>query len=271
MTNRPRKLLSELFREVRLTGGSYVIVEGRSDVTFFQVWARKLHFNPAPIFLEVDRLEVGPDILMSYNFNDSQRSRVVVVAREAFEREVSLRCVADRDTGCNVDNNNFETLLWTDYPAIESYAMTRSVLDLMNISIFRNRYNADDLFNDLSRILSLIYSLRLKVSNLPALNYDKSFPQRGVLEKFTLERAVSDQHKELAKTCAPSKATDPRKVSYGHDIASLLFFHDKQFFKGTLHITDVAQLEDQMLKVVEMDGNYRTEPLFQQLEHWLNA
>lgn len=169
----PRQRLNEYFLEIKLTNRKHIVVEGRTDQRFFRVWLDGLRDIEAQVAVTaVESLEVPTADLFAIGLADSNRSRVIVVAAKASESGANLRCIADRDCGHDVVNHIYDTLLWTDYPAIESYAVEARTLDIANqLSFGGHLPSADQLLGPLSFALSELFAVRCHHQHLPKPNH----------------------------------------------------------------------------------------------------
>ncbi|MCC9144117.1 MULTISPECIES: hypothetical protein [unclassified Arthrobacter] len=181
--------------------------------------------------------------------------------------------MADRDTGYGIEEHQYATLLWTDYPSLESYAADIPTLERANLLSFAGRLPpAREVFEGLRHALRELYAVRAKHPHLKQPNYDAGFPKKGKdLSKFEVAKTVDPS---IASACAKydrSSEEDVRRYAYGHDIAALLLaVYGKELKKNAgLHTPDAV--EGALKSAVQAVGSYKSEPLFVRLADWLVA
>jgi hypothetical protein len=268
----PRQRLTEYFLEVELTARKHVVVEGRSDERFLRAWLRGLPGCPSVTITPVENLDIPPDVLVDSGLTDGNRSRVLVVGARAADRGVPVRCVADRDCGQNVEEFDFETVVWTDYPAIESYVVSEHVLDTANLLSFGERLpGAEVLIRGLAFALRELYAVRTHHPHLPRPNYSAGLDRRTPqLECFDVTAVVpTPLRPEIPKYQRPDAKSDPRTYAYGHDVAELLLAAFANALKNQAGLRTLEAVENALRSAIQAEGSYRDEALFRRLLAWL--
>lgn len=274
MESHPRILISELMREAQLTKRPNLIVEGQSDKRFFGTWISGFANDRDVAITCVDNIEIPVGELDALGLNDGNRSRVICMASKADLAGCGqlFRCVADRDAGHGVENFNLETLLWTDFPAIESYALEPRVWDYANQISFNGLLpSSEQLWRPLDRALSELFSIRVQVEHLSAPNVGKGFT--------TKEKRISDFDARLTiesgvlgriewRLYSPVDS-DIRERAYGHDIANIIFEAYRQKFKRNLHITGVGAIENALKSAMLYTREHENHDLFRLIREWI--
>lgn len=271
MADVPRTLMDELFLEIELTNVRYIIVEGPSDARFFRAWLADCDLGPQTAVLYVDEIDVSSEMVRSLGLNDGNRSRVIVFSMRAAERMIDLRCIADRDCGHGIEDYSHDTLLWTDFPALESYAVTEAVLDRANLLSFAEKLPpARELVPRLAFALRELYAVRLRHPHLPGPKYSAGFAQKtSSLEDFDVVRAVEARIRSEVPGYERPIDADPRNFAYGHDIAELLLAAYGNALKNTVGLAKREAVEAALMNAVLAVGAFRDSPLFVQLRHWI--
>jgi hypothetical protein len=265
----PRQQLKELFKEIRLTGQKHIIVEGRADAHFIRAWIQNSHGRTDVVVTPVEYLEVSDSVIFTLNLLDSNRSRVIVVALEAAEKRVNLRCVAHRDCGHGVAEHQYETLLWTDYPAMESYAVDEQNLNTANLLNFGAQLpDANELLAPISFALRELYAVRCHHQDLERPKYEAGLGTRSLAE-FDVTATVHVSIRPHVEGYSRPDFVDPRGYGYGHDIGELLLEAFGNALKNRSGLRTLAAVEAALRSAIQVTGRYESEPLFVQLQEWI--
>ena len=268
----PRQRLAEYFLEVELTARKHIVVEGRSDERFFRAWLQDVPDCPAVTITPVENLEVSPGDLAESGLADGNRGRALAVAVRAATRGTVLRCVVDLDCGQNVDEYKCPTVVWTDFPAIESYAVKEEVLEKANLLSFGGRLpSGKALLPALSFALREIFAVRLRHPNLAKPNYSAGLnKQQPKLENFNVSAAVpASVRSNVVEYPRPDAEADPRTYAYGHDVAELLLAAFANALKNQAGLRTLEAVEGALRSAIQAEGSYVEEGLFQQLRTWI--
>ncbi|WP_307608117.1 hypothetical protein [Pseudarthrobacter sp. W1I19] len=264
--------LAELFLEIALTSQKHIIVEGRTDENFFKAWLQDADPAETVVVTPVENLEVGPDEVLGIGLSDGNRSRVVYVAMRAEKDDVDLRCVADRDCGHNVETHNYEQLLWTDYPSIESYALDGVTLQKANLLSFNGRLpDGGVLLGMLVPALRDLYAVRAANEHLERPNYAAGVGKNRSLATFNVSLTVHPSLRSQVAGYAKPTSRDPREFAYGHDIGELLLAAFGNVLKNNVGLVTLGAVEAALRSAVQAVGSYKTEPLFIRLHSWISA
>jgi hypothetical protein len=272
MTKKPLQRLSEFAAEVRFTGSKYLVVEGRRDRGFFTQWFAGLEFDGVarPTVVAVGGLEIGAGDLSSLGLNDGERSRVVFVAVFADAEKLDLvRCVADRDAGHDLSRFMASTLLWTDFPALESYGFEPAVLDALNHLFFGDRLPCGEkLVALMSPMLLELYAVRMHNEHMPRPDLSKAVSMKKGQFRFHVASAVPPAIAPMVSTYTRPTFADARSHSYGHDIGALLFVLFGNVVRTQVGIKDQDILEDMLRAAFLMTADLKALPLFREIADW---
>lgn len=272
MSDLPSLELEELFLETSLTSNRHIVVEGPSDARFLRAWAQDIAGGQYVVVTSVETLNIAPDGPISLGLNDGNRARVVFVAREAQEKSADLRCVADRDCGHQVEKHTYDTLEWTDYPALESYAVQAAVLDRANLLSFREKLpEAAELLPSLAFALRELFTVRMHNEHLEKPKYSAGLKSNDrSLSSFDVAAAVRGKiSDDVSSYERPSENQDPRSYAYGHDIAELLLAVYGNTLKNQVGLGGREAIEDALRGAVQVVGTYGDEAMFRSLAAWV--
>ncbi|QZQ55577.1 hypothetical protein KZI27_01525 [Curtobacterium sp. TC1] len=266
----PRLSLDELFLEVSLTNQKHLVVEGRTDERFLRAWLRAAADSHPVAVTPVENLEVDAFELASHGLSDGARGRVLIVALHAHEQGIDIRCVADRDTGSSVAAHSYDTLLWTDYPAIESYALHAETLDLANLLSFNEQLpSGAELVDSLTDPLRELFAIRSMHPNLQRPNYGAAFKGGGSLRQFDSSKVVPPEIQAVMSAYPRPEDADSRLFAYGHDIGELLLGAYGGKLKNKAGLANLGAVEAALRSALLLSGYIATEPLFLKLSVWV--
>jgi hypothetical protein len=272
MNDLPRIKVEELLLEVSLTSKRHILVEGASDDRFFRAWAKDIAGGERVVVTSIERIEVPSQWLIDNGLNDGNRARLVVVAGRAHAASIDLRCVADRDCGHNVQEHTYATLVWTDFPALESYAVHESVLDRANLLSFAEKLPpASDLLPGLAFALGELFAVRSVNEHLPKPNYQAGLKKNGAsFASFDVAAAVDvTLRPHIESYMRPSGSDDPRTYAYGHDVAELLLIVYGNTLKNKVGLSNRDAVEGALRSAIQAVGAYKEEPMFRGLAAWV--
>lgn len=267
MAQPPRQTTQEFVREVARTGDRYVVVEGRADVGFYSLWLRRQIASVTgahvPHIVSVDSIQVDPGLLFDLRLPDSNRSRVLALAAD--QTAENLWFLADRDCDHGMEVVSAQNLLWTDFPALESYALTAGVLDCVNLLFLGGRLpDGAAVVEEVVPILRQLYTIRLYNPNLPEPNLDRAFYGKDPV-RFDIEKAVPPELRpEVPKYEIPAFA-DPRSVAYGHDVAAVLMHRFANVIGNQAKISRVDVLEKALRSCLVNDPDLHKQSMFSRL------
>jgi len=226
------------------------------------------------VVTSVEALELPAGAVYEMGLNEGNRSDVMYVAMRASQLAIDVRCVIDYDCGQYLDEHEYAALRWTDFPAIESYALEEETLNRANLVNFREVLpSAAELMPGLTFALSELYAVRLKHLNLPEPRYSAGLSrQKPSLSEFDVEATVDVGIRPLiAEYPRPGKQDDPRSYAYGHDIAALLLATYGNKLKNTAGLLHRDAVEGALVSAMLAIGTYKTEHLFEGLTAWVAA
>lgn len=264
-----RKTLKEFRHELNLSLDRHVVVEGYSDRNFYSAWLDAHDALDGISVQVVGTIEIGNSLLEELNLPDAERSRVIALASVSQEYSRNLLCIADRDTGNDVNRFNYDSLLWTDYPALESYILHPKLFRIAHRMCFQGRLkDSESLLAELSSALFKLWQVRLKNPHLPSPNYKRGVKSGGGLDGFDPFAATTSAGGVDASALNEEPPADARVYAYGHDVAALLFAAYSNKIKNSLKIPSVEVLEKMMCSVVVSSPELATESLFRRLYGW---
>jgi hypothetical protein len=267
----PRQRVEEFLLEVGLSERRHIVVEGPTDARFLRAWLESIGLEGAAEVTTVGSLDVPTHRVLGLGFQDGERGRVVVVAQLACESDVDLRCIADRDCGHGVDAiRGCDILLWTDFPAIESYVVDQPTLDKANLVSFEERLpEAKTLLPMMGFALRELFAVRLKHENLPEPKYSAGLKRGTSLAQFDVGATVSPHIAAAVDEYVRPTAPDVRAVAYGHDVAELLWAAYPNVFKNQLGYKSRETLERALLGALLLSRSCFEMTLFREVEAWL--
>lgn len=272
MSSVPRQRLAEFLLEVQLTSRKHLVVEGRADERFIRAFLQGADGSRSVTITPVEKLEISMEDLVPLGFPDGNRGRVVVVAVRALQGDVTLLCIADRDCGHRVDEFCIETLLWTDFPAIESYAVTADILEKANLLGFGGRLpDGNILLAALSHALRELFAVRLQNPYLGRPNYAAGLQAKApALDKFEVRETLSPALRSKVDAYPrPDIDEDPRAYAYGHDVGELLLAAFANALKNQAGLKNLEAVEGALRSAIQAEGSYVNEPLFRKLATWI--
>ncbi|WP_156913903.1 hypothetical protein [Brevibacterium album] len=284
-TDESRRLtVEERLLEIRLSRKKHLIVEGNSDQRFYQSWFSMLGRGDDLVVSSVDEIDVSRESIESLGVTVGNRGAVVSFAHAASGSNETpafsskIRCIIDRDLGqeLNIECGNF--LLVTDFPALESYAMTREVLEAANLLGFcRAIPDIDAAFEGLKYALGALFAVRLQYPHLPRPRYEKGIKassSRDLREfdvKVSVDASIVDMDETDWTVRSERRGEDCRTFAYGHDISELLLAAYSNRFKNKSGITKIEVIEEAMLSAMMRVGEFESRPLFVAVKSWVHA
>lgn len=270
----PGLKVSELLLETALISRRHIVVEGASDSRFFRAWAKDTVGGERVVVTSVDAIDIDLQGLLDVGLNDGNRSYVIFVALMAHSESANLRCIADRDCGHNVAAHQYSTLLWTDFPALESYALEESTLDRANLLSFKEKLpEASVLLPDLAFALSELFAVRKQHEHMAKPRYQAGFKTRdSQLASFDVAATVNESIRaNVASYSRPPNDADPRTYAYGHDIVALLLAVYGNALKNQAGLNSQEAVEGALRSATQIVGAYKYEPMFSELAAWVAA
>jgi hypothetical protein len=270
----PRILADELLLEIQLTSIKHIVVEGVTDQRFIQAWISHSIEDATVTVTPIDSIEVDDQDVITLGLNLGNRSRVISLAQKAslIEGEVNITCVADRDTGSDIDNHNYPNLVWTDYPALESYCLEPETLHIANLLSFAEQLpDGAALLSALSEPLRELFAVRLANAHLPSPNYSAALGPSRSLSAFKVELALAPHVRPLVASYPRPQDDDPRRFGYGHDIAQLLMAAFGGVLRNKAHLGDVGAVESALKSAMLAHGTFQEESMFTHLRAWMTT
>lgn len=276
----PTRLLSELSTEAMIGGYRVLVVEGPSDMRYLQKWCSDLGWHVTAIDVtSIDSREVsfGPE---AYKNN---RAKVVTCAR-AEVVDASVRFLIDLDLGAD-DLTDVPGLLVTDFPSLESYALTDAVLHRLLVHLDRVEHHAIDPAGRRREVGAAIQILVEKLAGylVPLLALRRVHATAGTLEfvedlrRFRVSGSDELDVERIRLVLKlpegleipdglPATCTALQEWAYGHDIARSLWalWSDLRVRNG---LKDSDDLERLLLSLVDPQ-DLRSLPLFVSLGEW---
>ena len=270
----PRLRPQEMIREAELTKQKFLVVEGPTDRNFYSRWLTgnvgQGLSGQEVIVVAVETIDLPAEDLLQIGLNDGNRSRVLLFASLAADSAADIRFIADRDCGHNVSDFKMHGLLWTDYPALESYAFTGQILGILNAHFLGERLPSGDvLVRDLSKVLLELFTVRMHNEHLPTPNLAKGFPKNSKKPSdFDVSKTVDSSIGAASVTYVRPQFVDPREIVYGHDLAEILMHLYGNAIKTQAGYSRSEALENAMRAVLLIEKSIGSEPLFVELGSW---
>ncbi|MCP1410833.1 hypothetical protein [Paenarthrobacter sp. A20] len=268
--------MSELAREVTLTRSKYLIVEGHSDRRFYREWIRTIDVRweesyQEPYILAVSDIDVPDEVLLSQNVAVGHRSRVLHLSETLSDFPERVRCVADLDCGEYREQFASRILLWTDFPALESYGFSPSVLDVLNRNILSDKLPSGTVLVEMLKdAFADLYVVRMQNPHMTSPSVNKGVLKTGQdYAGYDVRKAVSPDVAGRIDDYTPPTYSDAREVVYGHDLALLLLSIYGNQIKNQCGIRDEKALENCIRMSILLEGSFVRLPLFKSLAAWI--
>lgn len=267
-----RKTLREFRHELNLSRDKHLIVEGYTDRNFYTAWLDSQDSLDGISVQVVGAIEVDNGLVSELGLPDAERSRVIALASETQDFREKVLCVADRDTGVGVEEFRYLTLVWTDFPALESYVMHPKLFRIAHRICLQGRIkNASTLHAELSEALLKLWRVRIGHPNLKMPNYKKGLKNGVGLEEFNVFAAVDAEAPVAVDSSKAEDLGDIRRVAYGHDISGLLFAAYAGQIKNTLHLASKEALERSLCAAIVNAPEMAEEHLFVRMRSWASG
>lgn len=274
---RPRLTVRELRREENLTGRCCIVVEGASDLSFMKGWLIKKGLSHVAFPENISSIEIDDSHVSDLGLIIGNRGRVIALAKileNAGERRI--KCVADRDLGDGLEQFNFSTLLWTDYPAVESYGACEKVINYVNAVHCKEVLPVgESFFAALWNVLTLLFRERMaRGPGAPNPKWEAA-ASTGDLRSFSLERAFPGYECATSAgvggtiSLCGSGSPEYRPTVYGHDLGQVIFNTYKAKIKNTAKIARLEDFEARIRESILALDICDSENLFVSLAGWV--
>ena len=272
----PRRRVDELAVEATLGRYQILVVEGPSDARHLQHWIDELEL-PITI-VAVSELDLDGE----HGTTWGAREQVILVSQQHPMGE-NVRCLVDRDTEVSVAGP--PSLLLTDFPALESYVLTRGVvlrlllmlrhLDNDETDPEKRKRATEKALEDFVEVLSryLIPLFHLRKMHLEARS-ERPFPTE--LKRFRRGDGAGIDAKKIArqvgiKSAIPDLSSvrtleELRPYAYGHDISRAVYAIEPRI-RQRHGIQNAEDLEEVLLSMTRSEDLVEFE-LFQELIRW---
>lgn len=271
MNTAKRYTLDEVIADGERAKALTLVVEGISDKRFYEAWIRANLPNKKILVKKIEDVEVPFEELHALGLNDGNRDLVIGLAAMAQKREnsgdqLNLLCIADLDCGFGADVFSFESLLWTDFPALESYAFSEHVLEALNSVVLEDKLPLQEgLIDKLEQVFESLFRFRKTEEHIQAPDIAKCFSRPASIDSFDILRGIDGGLNGEYADGPILIYADPREVVYGHDLAKVLIVLFANLFKNTANIKDEAKLEQQLLLTLLSDLRLAELSLFMRL------
>lgn len=271
---KPRLTLGDLRREHQLTGRKFLVVEGDSDRRFLQEWLERERIDVKISVTPVDRVDTPDRELEARDLSRGNRDRVICLALMSHESDAHVRFVADRDAFDDSELKRATALLWTDYPAIESYALNIHTFSFLNrMHLKESLPPVQEVFDKIFPALSGLFQIRRMYKTLHKPNYRAGLPESGDFAGFDVWKTVNVDRAEFptvrgSESCATA---DIRTVAYGHDIAPLLLTAYLEPLERRARVHGAADLEGRLMAALAAVHVVSSENLFMSIYQWASS
>lgn len=278
ITNREASMVSELDPDP-IT----VFVEGDDDCRFYGWYLEKCNYSREVLIKQAQNVFNFSDYEKSiHDFGDTLGACDYVILGALHNKSGNAKdiYIADRDIRDQSQISHFSDkstpdLLWTDYPAIESYACRESVLDAYNRRIhFDVLPKASTYINDVYFYLYLIFFYRKYVKNdegevyqkfIRVLNSDKKIDEPTWKSYFL---GISQSLIPKVENIRKLSSNDLLKYCYGHEVVRVIFPFINEGLKKNEEIHNKpseGKLERALLRIFIDENFFENEKLFLEL------
>lgn len=260
MTVLPRRSLRELEVELRQRKVEHIVfVEGPSDARFYR-WATGAITGTD--FRSVSLIDFSGEVLNDDESISSNRTLVVAAMRRFDTKQSGVKAtgIVDRDCGVPEEWRKVADLLSTDFPAIESYCCTPSVLLKFFQLDLDLAWTEDRIIKAIGGALKSLFEMRARHGGLSGLEHDKILSNKsGVIHVAIPVTGVDGAFD------APTTWAELQETCYGHDLAPVLLAIDRNKIKNRLGIKSAEHLESRLVGYVDRE-HLNTYPLFRSLD-----
>lgn len=269
-TGEPKESLNEFIQGVSSSKGRFIVVEGPQDKRFYEEWCAKNNINNITI-REVHNISVrsirhdclslrsGRTQVISVSMGLSNAHKSKSMRLEADSLKDKILCIADRDLGAGViefEDLQREFLVYTDFPALESYFLTVS-----NIEYFLKDYLSSSFKGDIISELEEIFKELFIFWNLRSLpgHPNQSFKYKNLKGRRNEEKNKDKVNSWIEEFQRIGSDVDKRSFCYGHDISALIYdryTHIQNCFASW------KKFEDALLEQALSDDSLKNEKLF---------
>jgi hypothetical protein len=279
----PLRTVNELETEALIGRYRILIVEGPSDSRYLQKWLSELGWQVVPV--AVSDLDLSSIRLEPTSF-ENNRAKVAELASH-FASSNHLRFLIDRDLGIE-GIDLVDSLFVTDFPSLESYALTETVLRELLVHLDRVDFDSTQpdlrarqlsatvagLIRKLAGYLCPLFRLRVCHARMDAPDafvqdlrrFRRASSDELDVERIRLVLRIADAEDPDDGNSLPASCDDLRAAAYGHDIARSIWalWPDLRSRNGIL---DSDQLEGLLLSFVRV-SELRKFPLFESIRQW---
>ncbi|WP_139205393.1 hypothetical protein [Plantibacter sp. MMLR14_011] len=218
----------------------------------------------------VEALKFDPEEFEHEGLNIGNRSAVVLAAKGALGSGADVLCIADRDCGHHLERYKLDTLVWTDYPALESYLFTPKLMDYVNEAALGDRLPPGaQLVEEIAPILLELYTVRLHNDSLPSPNIQRGFGKVKRFDHFDVKKTVSPAIADKLDGYAKPEVGNHRSYAYGHDVADVLLHLYGNQIKTQAGIPGRDNLELVFRLALLAEGTFDDEALASRLLAWV--
>lgn len=140
-----------------------IVVEGRDDAAWVRWYLSEHRVDHVKVFAVDDRVTVPSDVVLKSHADVNARGRVVALSAEYDEwglSQPSLTCIADADYDIYEPVASTDSLLKTDFAAMEVYVLTDRPLTKFLVASAKSEVVAKDLISMLKPAWATLYALR---------------------------------------------------------------------------------------------------------------
>lgn len=239
----PRRLPHEL-RTLYVTHPHFrdVLVEAREDAALVEWYLGTLSIPHVKAFAIDDRVEIDADTVREHHREVNKRGRVVAMSALSQSwnlAEPSVTCVVDADFAvldkeCSLD----DSLIHTDYPAIENYSLADRPLEKFLRVVARSSLSPGEVRAALRPVWVALYCLRYVLHrHTDGASLISKFAERCISESGVvaldvprllrdstpgLEAATREELVRLYESAVASVPAQELQGIRGHDIAPIL-------------------------------------------------
>lgn len=263
-----------------------IFVEGESDVYFYKKWLQVSRVDKNKKFaIKIQKIKKRDSV------SGARGNYMLVIEGAKNNRNDPFKLyIVDRDTRDEDEVQEYadvNNLFFTDFPAIESYGFSDTVLKELNYRKFDNCYKSlSNCYGQIAQLLKLLYFVRRlggtvawgksykTISNLILNRSFKDYISSEEYDEMMHEtiKSVEDVF-EVEASIFSLESGDPRKYAYGHDVAKIikcLIVKEEEVHKSSYPTYAIHHLETAITNIYIDMKLYEDDQLFRSILEYIN-
>lgn len=264
-----------------------IYVEGPSDTTFYKRWLKKSGLEKSYERLSVVIEDIGKSESISATGNGNCGK--VIEGAKKYRHSDRKIFIADRDLRTELEVNEYSyltALFFTDFPAIESYALIESVFTEVNYKRFDGDCkNMEDYYIYITYLIRFLYLIKRQFLGEKRIYGDfRSVVMEAIKAHISECNSHSEKYNSIMESIrknAPEEVglsgilddslmpLDVREQAYGHDIAPVV----RKFISGQYPGFNISNkyIELALTNCYIDLGLYENDNLFKLLQEYIEA